>query len=41
MRRKFSPLSKNEVYLLEENFMDRANVTVLKGELKSIDYDAR
>ena len=39
MKRKFAPLTKNESYLLEEDFLDRANVTVIKGKVKEIDYD--
>lgn len=35
--RKFSQLSKNEVYMVEEDYLERANVDVIKGEVKSID----
>lgn len=35
--RKFSKINKNEVYLVEEDYLDRANVDVLKGEVKIID----
>jgi apoptosis-inducing factor 3 len=41
LRRKFSPLSKNEVHFLEETFMDKANVTILKGDVKNIDIDKK
>jgi thioredoxin reductase len=41
LRRKFSPLSKNEVHFLEESFMDKANVTILKGDVKNIDVDRK
>lgn len=37
MLRKFSPIHKNEVFLVEEDYLDRANVDVIKGEIKSID----
>jgi predicted component of type VI protein secretion system len=41
LRRKFSPLSKNEVFFLEDDYMNRANITVLPGEIKKIDVDNR
>jgi hypothetical protein len=34
LNRKFSPLHKNEVYMVEEDYLDRANVDVIKGEIK-------
>ena len=37
LNRKFSPISKNETFLVEEDFLDRANVDILKGEIKAID----
>lgn len=39
LRRKFGPLSKNEVYFVEENFFEAANIRVMKGELKELDVD--
>lgn len=38
LNRKFTPIHKNEVYLVEEDYLDRANVDVVKGEIKSIDF---
>lgn len=37
LRRKFGPLSKNEVYYVEDGFFEAANVRVMKGELKAFD----
>ena len=37
LNRKFTPLNKNEVYYAEEDYLDRANVDVIKGEIKGID----
>ncbi len=34
VRLKFTPLTKNEVHLLEVDFMDKANITVMQGEIK-------
>ena len=39
LSRKFSPIHKNESYFVEEDFLDRANVDVIKGEIKSIDLN--
>jgi len=36
-RRKFTPLTKNETFLTDLDFLDRANITVVKGEIKGID----
>lgn len=32
-----TPLTKNETFLTDLDFLDRANVTVIKGEIKGID----
>jgi hypothetical protein len=37
LTRKFSPLGKNESYMVEEDYLDRANVDVVRGEVKGID----
>jgi len=37
--RKFTPINKNEVYLVEEDYLDRANIDVVKGEIKTIDLN--
>jgi len=39
LNRKFTPLQKNEVYMVEEDYLDRANVDVVKGEIKTIDLN--
>ena len=39
LQRKFSPISKNESYYVEEDFLDRANVDVVKGDVKAIDLN--
>jgi len=41
LRRKFCPLSKNEVFFLEDDYMNRANVQVIPGEIKKIDVENR
>jgi hypothetical protein len=38
LTRKFSPIEKNEVYIVEEDYLDRANVEVVKGEVSKIDF---
>jgi len=40
-KRKFTPLTKNETYLTDQDFLDRANVTVIKGNIKSIDKEKK
>jgi nitrite reductase/ring-hydroxylating ferredoxin subunit len=37
LNRKFSPISKNEAFMVEEDYFERANIDIVKGELKSID----
>lgn len=37
LNRKFSHVSKNEVFLVEQDYLDRANVTVMKGNVTKID----
>ena len=39
--RKFTPLQKNEVYMVEEDYLDRANIDVVSGEIKSIDLSRK
>ena len=41
MVRKFKPLTNNEVFLEEDDFLDRANVTVIRGKVKFIDIDQK
>ena len=36
-KRKFTPLSRNETFLTDVDFLDKANITVIKGDIKSID----
>ena len=37
MKQDLSPLSKNQCYFVEDDFLDRANVDVLKGKIKMLD----
>lgn len=39
--RKFTPISKNESYMVESDFLDRANVDVIRGEIAAIDLDGK
>lgn len=39
LNKKFSPLDKSEVFMVEENFLDLANVEVAKGEIQTIDLN--
>lgn len=36
-KKKFTPLSRNETFLTDVDFLDKANITVIKGDIKSID----
>lgn len=36
-----TPLTKNETFLTDLDFLDRANVTVIPGEIKKIDKNAK
>lgn len=39
LNKKFTPIQKNEVYMVEEDYLDRANIDVVKGEIKTIDLN--
>lgn len=39
LNRKFSPIDKNEIYLVEPDYLDRANVDVVRGEVKQLDLN--
>lgn len=39
LRRKFHPLSQNETFFVEDDFLKRAQVIVKHGEIKHIDND--
>jgi hypothetical protein len=39
MKRELSPLSKNQCYYVEDDYLDRANVDVIKGNVKVIDVE--
>jgi NADH dehydrogenase FAD-containing subunit len=39
LNKKFTPINKNEVYMVEEDYLDRANVDVVRGEVKTIDFN--
>jgi len=41
MKRQMGPLAKNQCYLVEEDFLDRANIDVIKGQVSNIDCDER
>lgn len=41
LRRKFSPISKNEIYFVEEDFFQKAGVKVIAGELKFLDIEKK
>ena len=41
MKKKFTPLTKNETFLTDQDFLDRANVMVMKGQIKKIDKDKK
>jgi thioredoxin reductase len=41
LNRTFSPLQKNQAYFVEKDYMDRANVEVLKGEISQIDFNKK
>lgn len=39
MKRQFGPLSKNQCYYVEDDYLDRANIDILRGSIKSIDIE--
>jgi 3-phenylpropionate/trans-cinnamate dioxygenase ferredoxin subunit len=39
MKRDLSPLSKNQCYLVETDYLDRANVDIIKGNIKMLDVE--
>ena len=41
LKRKFTPLTKNETFLTDMDFMDRANIMVIKGDVKKIDVNGK
>lgn len=41
MKRQLAPLSKNQCFLVEDDYLDRANVDIIKGDVKQIDIDNR
>lgn len=41
MTRKLGPLSQSELYLQEDDFLDKANVTVMRGRVKWIDLEKK
>ena len=41
LKRKFTPLTKNETFLTDLDFLDKANITVIKGEIKSINKEKK
>ena len=41
LKRKLTPLTKNETFLTDLDFLDRANITVIKGSIKKIDKEKK
>ena len=41
LNRKFGPVNKNESYFVESDYLNRANVEVVKGDLRSIDLEKK
>lgn len=41
MRRQLGPLTKNQCFLVEDDFLDRANVDIIKGDVRHIDVENR
>ena len=41
MKRYMGPLSKNQCFLVEDDYLDRANVDVIKGEVRTIDVEKK
>lgn len=41
MKRDLSPLTKNQAYLVEADWLDRANVDIMKGNVRFIDVKNR
>lgn len=37
LSKKFSPINKNESYMVESDYLDRANVDVIRAEISAID----
>jgi hypothetical protein len=38
LNKTFTPIAKNECYYVEDDYLDRANVEVIKGEVKNINF---
>ena len=41
LKNKFTPLTKNETFLTDLDFLDKANITVIKGEVKHINKEKK
>ena len=41
MKRYIGPLSKNQCFLVEDDYLDRANVDIVKGEVRAIDVNKK
>ncbi len=39
MNRKFGQLQKNEIFMVEEDYLDRANVDLIMGDVSNIDLN--
>ena len=41
MKRYMGPLSKNQCFLVEDDYLDRANVDIIQGEVQQIDVNSK
>lgn len=41
MRKQIGPLSKNQCYLVEDDYLDRANIDIIRGRVSDIDVEER
>lgn len=41
MKRHLAPLTKNQCFLVEDDYLDRANIDIIKGDVRHLDIDNR
>lgn len=41
MKREMGPIAKNQCFMVEQDYLDRANVDIIKGNVKMIDVENR
>ena len=41
MRRQIGPLSKNQCFLVEDDYLDRANIDIIRGRVNEINIEDR